>query len=227
MSRIGTLMICAATLALGLGCDDGRSGEDGGGIVLMDNGPDTTPDTGTPPPPTDSGPGDSCPPMEAPAPSPAPVCAASTLSCLMGAMTAEDQQACIDADPMPMECDACILQDLIFTCSNPMGGGCDDQWGEVQCCLADECGSTPAGPEREACLNAAIGDMATPGPCAGDFSTFAMCANSAAMAGRCGITQACFMMSGGFNPDFRPFRPIPHQYWMEAGALFQSLPSVR
>ncbi|RZO46982.1 MAG: hypothetical protein EVA89_39525, partial [Sandaracinaceae bacterium] len=56
MSRIGTLMICAATLALGLGCDDGRGGEDGGGIVLMDSGPDTTPDTGTPPPPTDSGP---------------------------------------------------------------------------------------------------------------------------------------------------------------------------
>jgi len=206
MSRIGTLMVCAAMLALGFGCDDGRGGdEDGGGIVLMDSGTGDPPDTGvTPPPPSDSGVDDGCPPVEAPPPMPAMVCAESTFTCLMGATSAAEFQACIDADPNPDACDTCVFQDQIFTCTNSMGGGCAESWGEFQCCLADECGSTPAGPEREACLNMALGDMTTPGPCAGDFNTFAMCANTAASAGRCGTTMACFMSSGGFNPEFGP-----------------------
>jgi len=185
-------MISAMSLLLAVGCDDGRGdGTDaGGGIVLMDAGPGMTgTDAGPGMTGTDAGPGGGCPPAEAPAPTMSMVCAASTLTCLMGATDAASQQACIDADPMPDACNGCINQELIASCSSASGGGCNNEWGEVECCLQAECPSGDA-----ACINSAIGTMAAPGPCAGAFNSFASCANSAAMAGACGISNFCFQM---------------------------------
>lgn len=204
MRRIGTLMACGA-LALAFGCDERDPG-----IMLMDSGPDmedagpsTTPDSG---PSTTPDAGDGCPPVMAPMPSMPMACEAATLTCLMSATTADAQQACIDGDANPMACNGCLNEDIIYTCTN--GGGCEDAFGEVQCCLMEEC---PTGDET--CINGAL-----MGACGTDWNAFVMCINSAQMAMACGITQTCFQMSTGLLPDFdRPrFSELQTSYreWM-------------
>jgi hypothetical protein len=180
---------------MALGCDDGRGGDDAGGITLMDSGPGGDAGPGT----TDAGPG-GCPPATAPMAAMPMACQASTLTCLMGATTVEAQTACVMADPNAANCDACITQDLFFTCSNPMGGGCNQQFGDIQCCLMTACPTADA-----ACINAAT---AMGGACAAQTSAFFTCADAAQTARRCGITQTCFMPAGPFFPSFEARPPL-------------------
>lgn len=202
MSRGSVVVALACVALMAVGCEDGRDEDDAGGIVLMDSGPgsDAGPGGGT-----DAG-GDSCPPASASMPSMPMACEAATLTCLMGAADAMAQQACIDADPNAMNCGACITQDLFYTCSNPMGGGCDEEYGEIQCCLMTACPSGDA-----TCVNMATG---MGGACATQAQAFFTCANSAQMAMRCGITNTCFM-SMMFLPDFEQRPPVTRHAELE------------
>ena len=207
MSRAAMVVVLACGV-MALGCDDGGGGDDAGpGIVIMDSGPggggtDAGPGGGT-----DSGPGGGCPPAEAPMPTMPGACSAATLTCLMGAATAEAQQACVDMDPNAMNCDACITQDLFFTCSNNMGGGCSQEWGNIQCCLMENC---PTGDQT--CIQGALG---MGGACGAQIQGFFTCANAAQMAMRCGITNGCFAMAGPFLPDFEQHPPMSVDWSMD------------
>lgn len=171
MKRIGFLMTCGV-LTVAFGCDNRTVETDGGGIVLMDSGPDE--DAGT-----DSGPGDTCPPaMEDPPAGNA--CAQTTLDCIMAATSQAMLQACIDADPNPQACVGCLNQEVISCGSR---NGCDEEWGEVICCLTEACPSADA-----ACINSALG---TGGACGTDLNTFLSCVNGLP-TGTCGITPLCF-----------------------------------
>ena len=198
MRRIGILMACGA-LAFAFGCDDRDPG-----IMLMDGGPDvdsgpaTTPDSGPATTP-DSGSGDTCPPATAPAPSNPMACEAATLTCLMGATTADAQQACLDADADAAGCNQCLNAEVISSCSQT--GLCDDEFGEVQCCLMEQC---PTG--EQTCIDGAL-----MGACGTDFNAFAMCANTAIGSMQCGNSATtCFMAAGGVAPSFD--RPSYHQF---------------
>ncbi|GAB5548399.1 MAG: hypothetical protein SangKO_081590 [Sandaracinaceae bacterium] len=223
MSRIGTLMICAATLALGLGCDDGRGGEDGGGIVLMDSGPDTTPDTGTPPPPTDSGPAPSGCSVAGAMGFPAlpagclPRCSSATFDAVVACgMDGACQQSAISSDTTPgtdvdlgmgmvqnIDCNGCFswqVNSCVFE-------SCPDQFAACTMC-EDGCNPDTAGCETEegaldSCLMA--NGMALQG-----------CVN-----GRAG---ACFDMSGGFLPDFEG-RQLPQLSPATLGRVIRQLPA--
>lgn len=202
MSRIGTLMICAATLALGLGCDDGRSGEDGGGIILMDSGPDTTPDTGTPPGPTDSGvssgtcEADSMGNLSAGC---FPRCSNPTLgavnSCGMQAMemmwTAEQYNTCLDGALGGDMTPSTTLGGDPFDCS-----GCYNY--QTVLCYARTC---PAEFNTFAmCRNAG-------GECMAEQMALVDCLNMNSMAVNGCINSEvvrCFDTSSGFLPDFEP-----------------------
>ncbi len=188
MNRAMVVMACLAMLA---GCDDGRGGDDAGGIVLMDSGPGS--DAG-PPATVDAGPG-GCAPMQSSAPQMPMACAASTLTCLMGAGTAMAQQACIMADANAANCGACIQQDVFFTCTSP-SGGCAQQWGDIQCCAMMACPTAD-----QACIQ---GALAAGGACATQAMAFDTCTASAQMAMRCGVTQTCFMAAMPFQPSFEP-----------------------
>lgn len=198
MKRIGTLMACGALTLAFTACDDGRttSDPDGGPLMLMDgsgggdedSGMTTTdPDSGTTPDP-DAGMDDGCPAAMAPTPPMPMACAAATFSCLMTATTQPAQQACIDDDPNAMNCSACINADIAYRCTNVPTGGCAEQYGELQCCIAEQC---PGG-VTQACAAMAVGTAAAPGPCATDANTFIMCLNAAQMAMQCGLTSTCF-----------------------------------
>lgn len=197
--RLG--MACVALLGL-VACggnnppviliDGGGGGTDSGSPGPVDGGP--RPDTGTP---------DTCPAASYPAPTAGAVCAAATATCIEGATTQAEYDACLAADPMQMACEGCLGQEVISTCSE--SGVCDEEFGEVVCCLQEEC---PAG-SPATCQQGALG---AGGACAGDFDTFATCANAAAGGGQCGNTDFCFMGAAtGFFADYgraqRPFFP--------------------
>lgn len=194
MRRVLGSIACVFALA---GCNSTPS------IVLSDSGPigsDTPvvsmPDT---PPAT-------CPPSTL-APPEAPVCAASTLMCLMTAMDAAAQERCFMADPAGDACLACVNQDALSSCT--MRGTCADENGRVDCCAEDTC---PTG--DMACLDMAF---SMTGACADELTGLFDCANTDIMAGRCGITPSvCFMGAAGFFPDLRPETRIPFivtQFW--------------
>ena len=200
MSRIGTLMICAATLALGLGCDDGRSGEDGGGIVLMDSGPDTTPDTGTPPGPTDSGVTPASCAISSFMPLPAgclPRCANSTVGAI---------NSCPDPETMPMEfvtCRTMALQNdptpdgtLSFPDGSMQPIDCEFCYNfQIQTCIAESCPT-----EYQA--------WGMCDPMMSDCTAQTDALNSCIQMNNAGISScamprvsACFDMGSGFLPD--------------------------
>jgi hypothetical protein len=156
--------------------DGGGGGTDTGGGGTDSGTPGT--DSGTPG--TDAGGG--CAPMSAPLP-PAPVCARATLTCLMTATTMAMQQACLAADPMPAECNACLQQEIVSRCTTAPAM-CADEYGNLQCCLAEEC---PTGDAT--CLNGALG-----GACMAQATALQNCANAEQTAMRCGVSATtCFM----------------------------------
>lgn len=194
--RLG--MACVALLGL-VAC-----GGDTRPMIMIDASSGT--DSGTPRvdggPRIDSGAPDTCPAASYPAPTTGAVCAAATATCIEAATTQAAYDACIDADPMAMACEQCLGTEVISTCSDD--GICDEEFGEVICCLQDACPSgSPA-----TCQNMALG---AGGACAGDFDTFANCANTAANAGQCGNTDFCFAAAATFFPSYgraqRPFFP--------------------
>jgi len=122
-----------------------------------------------------------CPPAAWPAPTTIG-CTNATLTCITGASTVAQVQACIDADtastPAGASCGTCINDDIL-SCSTDTGG-CEAQLGLVQCCINTAC---PTG--AAACVN---GSIATGGACASRWDTFVTCVNGT----DCGITSACF-----------------------------------
>lgn len=186
MNRILLALGCLALVA----CNSGP-----GPIVLTDTGPSGTdaPVMGTDAPvaPTDAPAG--CGPATAPAPA-GMACAASTLTCLAAAGTAAAQQACITADPNAMNCNACILQNILNSCTTAPGT-CADEYGTFECCLEAEC---PTGDAT--CLNGAV-----MGACATQNTALTMCVNADQMASpmRCGVSMTlCFMTASPLAPDF-------------------------
>ncbi|MEC7520367.1 MAG: hypothetical protein VYE22_10905 [Myxococcota bacterium] len=134
-------------LALGFGCDDGRGGdEDGGGIVLMDSGPDTTPDTGTPPPPRDSGVTPAGCEISSFSALPAgclPRCANSTIgvinACPDPSTDQEGYQMCLEEALMN---DAYPDGSVTFPDGSMQPIDCDFCWNwQVQSCIAETCPS--------------------------------------------------------------------------------------
>lgn len=169
---------------------------DSGGGGGVDSGPVVEPDSGPEP--------DTCPPARGPAPMAAQLetCSAATRACFDAATSQAAYNACITGDATNgMNCALCLSAELINTCSAP--DICDEQFGEVQCCLQDECASRPAA-EQQACANAAIGPS---GACASEWSTFTGCVNTSAMMTPplCGNTDICNMEEpppAAFAPDF-------------------------
>ncbi|WP_236605827.1 hypothetical protein [Sandaracinus amylolyticus] len=207
-------IVCVALVGL-VACGDDDSPvitfPDGGGT---DSGTGGGTDAGR----TDSGTPDTCPPGTGRAPT-GNVCAAATATCIEAATTQEAYEACIDGDPMADNCGACISSELIATCSAT--GVCDNEFGEIGCCLNDECASAA---DQNACVEAALG---TGGACEGQWNAFVTCANTAANGGRCGNTDLCFMAAATFAPSFDarsfPFFPelLTAARGAQCGALLQ------
>jgi len=186
MRNFGTVLVASA-MVFAFGCDDGRDpGTDAGGIVLMDSGPMMMgTDSGPMMMGTDSGPGmttctENMPlPQTIPAPTTA-ACAAATNTCLMGAMTQAEFQACIDADPSATAegnpCQTC-LSIAQTACIN--ANGCQANWTTLACCVNTTCPSDPM-----------LGCIST--TCAGANSAWEGCADTAVMS--CGAALGvCFM----------------------------------
>lgn len=172
---------------LGLGCGDddggGRTGADSG-LTLMDSGTITLPDTGTPMT-MDSG-TTSCPPEQIPAVE----AAACTMQQIMDLQTAAGMgdaalEAWFDANA---ECGACALQG-IYSCATM--NGCDDEWGNVVCCLESACSTAATQDEFNACANAA---QNTGGSCEAQATAFYSTCTGGLPMGTCGIDPACIMM---------------------------------
>ena len=200
MDRIQLRLALACAALLGLAaCGD----DDMPMIMFPDSGMADagggTPDAGGG---TDAGQPDTCPPGSARAPA-GDQCAAATATCIEAATTQAAYDACLDGDPMPMECAGCISGELIATCSAT--GICDNEFGEIGCCLQEECASAA---DQNACLQTALGEG---GACEPQWNMFVNCATTAANAGRCGNTDLCFMDAAAFAPDFDgrslPFLP--------------------
>lgn len=188
MTRTRISMLCIGLLwATGCG-DDTRSGEDAGGIRLPD------------------GSAASCDPIMVPAPTTA-ACAAATASCISGCSGAADPGACFvacfEADPNPDPCFGCFLQsiDACYT-----RNGCNDEYGLLDCCVADEC------VEGSPCLEA-------PGPCVTQWDTYNACGDALPDTTCQGVANVCFPPAGGFLPDLSPRSAISP----EAERLFMSL----
>lgn len=176
MKRISLLMALGA-LTLAFGCDNGNGEPDGGGIHLVDSGSGHDSGSTTT---HDSGSTDTCPPLTEDPPA-GNVCAQSTFTCVMGATTQAAFQACVDADPNADACVGCLNQQVI-SCGSMHG--CDNEWGEVGCCLNTAC---PTGDAT--CVNSALN---TGGACDATLSTFLSCVQGLP-SGTCGITDLCFM----------------------------------
>ena len=178
MRQIGIMLACGAMMLGAVGCDDSRSGDDAGGIVLMDSGPRA--DSGTR---VDSGGMTTFPTsctVSAFGPLPAaclPRCQNSTI----GPLNACTDTACVSstlmADPTPgasvmgpggtftMECFDCFLWQL-QTCwaescptefnawgmCDPMAGDCTAQENALDACLTAM--STPIGACADPRINA-------------------------------------------------------------------------
>jgi hypothetical protein len=177
--RLG--IACAALLGIASACGNGDTSDVDGGrrIELMDAGPGS--DSGRPTG-TDSGPGGDCPPRTDPLPA-GNACARATLTCLQGAASAAAQQACIEADPNPMACIACINGEIFSTCTSGTAT-CADEYGLLQCCLEEAC---PDG--ADACINGALSGT---GACVATFDTLNSCFSTEQMAMRCGVSALCF-----------------------------------
>ncbi|MDQ3034710.1 MAG: hypothetical protein M3Y87_20030 [Myxococcota bacterium] len=174
---------------------------------VTDSGTTTGTDSGTTTR-TDSGTPDTCPPGTAAAPMPAThmTCSMETRMCIAMATSQAAYDACIAADATNgMACGSCLNAELLNTCSAT--GICDEQFGEIICCLMAECGSIPAGPDQQACINMELG---AGGSCAAQGGAFQSCVNTAVMAMECGNTTLCDMPAATtFAPVFTP-RPMSY-----------------
>ena len=155
---------------------------------------------------TDSGTPDTCPPGTAAAPMPAThmTCSMETRMCLAMATTQAAYDACIAADTANgMACASCLNAEILNTCSAT--GICDEEFGEVICCLMAECAGVPAGAMQQACINMELG---AGGSCSSQGADFQSCVNTAVMASQCGNTTLCDMPAATtFAPVFTP-RPM-------------------
>ncbi len=178
------LMGILSVLAIGCGDDDGgRSGTDSGMLTLMDSGTIVLPDTGTTPTP-DAGSG-TCPPEQIPGVD----MAACTEQQIMDLQTAAGMgdaalQAWFDANAA---CGACALQG-IYSCATM--NGCDDEWGNVICCIDSACSSSTTQAEFDACANAA---QNAGGACGDEATAFYSTCTGGLPMGTCGIDPACIM----------------------------------
>lgn len=172
------LMGILSVLALGCGDDDGgRPGTDSGMLTLMDSGTIVLPDTGTTPM-VDAGGTTMCDPVVIPLPT-EPGCTAEQGDALMMALA--DGEAAFSAwldDPANAGCVDCINEG-ITACSTM--NGCDDEAGNLLCCLEDAC---PSG--DGACVNGA-----TMGACSTQNGAFSSCAQ-ATIGDTCNIPAECF-----------------------------------
>lgn len=208
MNRTQFVLLGLACFALACG-DDGRGRGGDTGIVVMDSGTSdaTTGDTSTG---TDSSTGSDtgtrpdgtsmCPPVMLPPPA-MPVCAASTLMCLQSGM---DAQMCIDADPMAMACDTCLLEDLL-SCATTMGG-CAQAAGDVECCAQANCAGM-TGMALSMCLQTTCGTQS---------QAFVSCVQGS----MCAPTN-CFMMAGAFHPDLQPIELQQFPQWESTQLLLE------
>lgn len=171
------LMGILSVLAIGCGDDDGgRPGTDGG-LTLMDSGMIVLPDTGTTPTP-DAG-STMCEPVVFPLPT-EPGCTAeqgNELNMILEAMDMAAFSAWLD-DPANEGCVGCI-DEGITACSTM--NGCDDEAGNLLCCLEGACPSADA-----ACVNSA-----RMGACSTQDGAFGTCAQDT-IGSTCNIPAECF-----------------------------------
>lgn len=66
-------------------------------------------------------------------------CSAATLECVSGCTDAECEQACLDADVDPDNCNGCVYANFL---SCQAAGGCQSELDEYTCCMDENC---PAG----------------------------------------------------------------------------------
>lgn len=185
MRRIGIIMACGA---LAIGCDDGRGGgEDSGGIMLMDSGPEEDAggnggfDAGMMMATCSVAGAAGFPALPEPC---LPRCSSATQMCIGACMDDPCAEACIDADTTPMtmidfgmgmsdtlNCGDCVnwgINHCIFT-------SCPDQFGAcIQNC-PDFCNPMMAGCETE--------EMALDSCITANMTAIQMCAQT--QIGRC------------------------------------------
>lgn len=172
-----------SVLALGCGDDDGRgSDRDSGGLTLMDSGTIVLPDTGTTPT-MDGGGSTTCEPVVFPLPT-EPGCTAeqgTELNMILGMTDMAARMAAFNAwldDPANEGCLGCI-DEGITACSTM--NGCDDEAGNLLCCLEDACPSADA-----TCVNGA-----RMGACSTQDAAFGTCAQDT-IGATCNIPAECF-----------------------------------
>lgn len=178
------LMGILSVLALGCGDDDGgRTGTDSGMLTLMDSGTIVLPDTGTTPTP-DAG-GTTCPPEQVPAPTEAECTEAQISSLQSAAMMGNAALNAWFNDPANAGCGGC-LNVGILACATQ--NGCDDEWGNIGCCLETACASATTQEEFDACVERELD-----GACSSQNTAFDGCIGGLPM-GTCGIDPVCVMM---------------------------------
>lgn len=173
---------------LALGCGDDDRPADSGTIVLMDTGARDAGGGGV-----DAGGGGmdagggGCAPVTLPAPMPTtPPCTMAQIDDLTSRATAEEQQAWFE-DPANAECGSCINSDVL-SCATM--NGCDDEAGQVSCCLETACGASATEAEFEMCARMA---QSAGGACGDESNTFIMCVNGTLSSRTCGISPVCVM----------------------------------
>ncbi|MEM9069489.1 MAG: hypothetical protein AAGE52_13330, partial [Myxococcota bacterium] len=105
---------------------------------------------------------------------------------LVSRMTADAQQMWF-MDPANQACGACINEDVL-SCATM--NGCDDEAGNLQCCLATACASATTQAEATACAQR---EQAAGGMCATEGMGLVGCANGTLMSRTCGISPTCIM----------------------------------
>ncbi|MCB9611885.1 MAG: hypothetical protein H6722_05450 [Sandaracinus sp.] len=170
---------------LGFGCGDddgGRTGTDSG-LTLMDSGTITLPDTGTMMMP-DAG-GSMCAPERVDA----PTMATCTQQQIMDLQTAAGMgDAALNAwfnDAANTACAGCLNVGILACATD---NGCDDEWGEIGCCLETACAGATTQEEFDACVETELDTT-----CAGQNTAFDGCIG-ALPRGTCGIDPVCVMM---------------------------------
>ncbi len=155
-SGFGAQWVCDTTA-----CDDpsmtSDAGTSDGGTTPPSDGGTTTPSDGAA----------SCPPATVSRPT-TPACTTEQLYAVMRIETQSDYDA-FAADPANDECNTCMSQSAL-ACATSLG--CDDEAGELLCCLDDACG------DDGACQAAAF-----TGACRSEADALSSCADSVPSCG--------------------------------------------
>jgi len=174
------LMGILSVLAIGCGDDDARGGTDSG-LMLMDSGMIVLPDTGTMP---DAG-GTTCPPERVDAPTEAECTEAQISSLQSAAMMGNAALTAWFNDPANAACGGCLNVGILACATD---NGCDDEWGNIGCCLETACASATTQAEFDACVERELD-----GACSTQNAAFDGCIGGLPM-GTCGIDPVCIMM---------------------------------